>query len=268
MQSLLATESCPRYVVLGLVRIYYLLGNMSKIKIACWGLLAALGVGAIEPAFVNGAEDASASSRMAQLAATLPNLPTSGVFAISINANRTVAQAVPVDAGLANIFTGNKIPTSIKLKDLNPEWRGMGTNGPVEIGNLQMLVNTSAGGSFAATYYTKGQTVTIGSETYIVAYSLLSVADKVTPELPLNLSLLNLKTIGSLTNIRPFEVAKETKVLEKQLAMIQLANVFDPTKSTEPSPETTPTVEPTPEVRPSTRPTRKPRRRTRTRRPR
>jgi hypothetical protein len=239
---------------------------MSKTKIACWGLLAALGVGAIEPAFVNGAEEAPAVNPVMQLAAVTSLTNSASVFAISINANRTVAQAVPVDAGLSNIFSGNKIPTSIKLKELNPEWRGMSTNGPVEIGNLQMLVNTSAGGSFSATYYTKGQTVTIGSETYIVAYSLLSMVEKVTPELPLNLSLLNLKTVGSLSNIRPFDVAKETKVLEKQLAMIQLANIYDPTKSTEPSPETTPTVDPSPEVTPSVKPTRKPRRRTRTRR--
>jgi hypothetical protein len=239
---------------------------MSKTKIACWGLLAALGVGAIEPAFVNGAEEAPAVNPVMQLAGVTSLTNSASVFAISINANRTVAQAVPVDAGLSNIFSGNKIPTSIKLKELNPEWRGMSTNGPVEIGNLQMLVNTSAGGSFSATYYTKGQTVTIGSETYIVAYSLLSVVEKVTPELPLNLSLLNLKTVGSLSNIRPFDVAKETKVLEKQLAMIQLANIYDPTKSTEPSPETTPTVDPSPEVTPSVKPTKKPRRRTRTRR--
>jgi hypothetical protein len=239
---------------------------MSKTKIACWGLLAALGVGAIEPAFVNGAEEAPAVNPVMRVAASAGLTNSASVFAISINANRTVAQAVPVDAGLSNIFSGNKIPTSIKLKELNPEWRGMSTNGPVEIGNLQMLVNTSAGGSFSATYYTKGQTVTIGSETYIVAYSLLSVVEKVTPELPLNLSLLNLKTVGSLSNIRPFDVAKETKVLEKQLAMIQLANIYDPTKSTEPSPETTPTVDPSPEVTPSVKPTKKPRRRTRTRR--
>jgi hypothetical protein len=237
---------------------------MSKTKIACWGLLAALGVGAIEPVFVNGAEESPAENPVMRLAASTSLTSSASVFAISTNANRTVAQAVPVDAGLSNIFSGNKIPTSIKLKELNPEWRGMSTNGPVEIGNLQMLVNTSAGGSFSATYYTKGQTVTIGSETYIVAYSLLSVVEKVTPDLPLNLSLLNLKTVGSLSNIRPFDVAKETKVLEKQLAMIQLANIYDPTKSTEPSPETTP--EASPEVTPSVKPTKKPRRRTRTRR--
>jgi hypothetical protein len=236
---------------------------MSKTKMACWGLLAALGVGAIEPAFVNGAEDSPAVNPVMQLAAASSLTNSASVFAISINANRTIAQAVPVDAGLSNIFSGNKIPTSIKLKELNPEWRGMSTNGPVEIGNLQMLVNTSAGGSFSATYYTKGQTVTIGSETYIVAYSLLSMVEKVTPELPLNLSLLNLKTVGSLSNIRPFDVAKETKVLEKQLAMIQLANIYDPTKSTEPSPETTP--DSSPEATPSVKPTRKPVRRPRTR---
>lgn len=86
------------------------------------------------------------------------------------------------------------------------------------------------GGVRATNYYTKGQTVSIGSETYIVAYSLLSLAEKISPELPLNLSLLNLKTIGSISNIRAFETVSETKVLEAQLASLQIANIFNPTK--------------------------------------
>jgi hypothetical protein len=169
--------------------------------------------------------------------------------------------------GDLEIFGSKGIPTSVRLRELNSSWRAMGTNGPLELGNFQMIVNSSAGGSFAATYYTKGETVTIGSETYIVAYSLFTLVDKVTPDLPLSLSLLNVKTIGSLSNIRPFDAVKETKVLEKQLAMIKLSNVWDPTKAAEPEPSYTPEIEPsTPSVKPSRKPTRQPVRKPRTRR--
>jgi hypothetical protein len=216
---------------------------MSKIRTVCWGLLAVLGVGFIEPVV---------------LAATpIEKLPSVSQV--------PVTDPVTKDANLANIFSGTVVPTTIKLRELTPDWRGMGTNGPVEIGNLQAVINTSAGGSFAASYYTRGQTITVGSETYIVAYSLLTLIDKITPDAPLSLSLLNLRTVGSLSNIRIFDVAKETKILEKQLAIIKLANTFDPTANT---PEEKPPVDTTPvpapaEVKP---PVRKPvRRKPRTR---
>jgi hypothetical protein len=194
---------------------------MSKIKTVCWGLLAVLGVGFVEPVV---------------LAATpIEKLPST--------AQAPVAAPVIRDINLANIFNGTTVPTTIRLRDLTPDWRGMGTNGPVEIGNLQAVINTSAGGSFAASYYTRGQTITVGSETYIVAYSLLTLIDKITPDAPLSLSLLNLRTVGSLSNIRPFEVVRETKILEKQLAIIKLANTFDPTANT---PDEKPPVDTTP----------------------
>jgi hypothetical protein len=199
---------------------------MSNIKVVCWSLLAVLGVCAIEPAVAQ-------STTPKPSAVPTPPTRTSPTPA----APRPTPAAIPtVIQGNLELFGGRNIPTSIRLRELSGEWRALGTNGPLELGNFQMLVNSSAGGSFAATYYTKGQTITVGTETYIVAYSLFTLVDKVTPEIPLSLSLLNIKTVGSFSNIRPFDVGKETKVLEKQLAMIKLANVWDPTKATEPDP--------------------------------
>jgi hypothetical protein len=178
---------------------------MLNIKRICWGMLGVITIGALEPAV---------------LAATgeKPQIEISG---------KTLLAA---DPSLANILSGNSIPTTVKLKDLTPEWRAMSTNGQFEFGNFQTVFNSFGGGLLATSYYTKGQTVTVGSETYVVAYSLLSLADKVSPDVPLNLSLLNLRTIGTMSNIRSFDVAKETKILEKQLSTLQLSNVFDPTK--------------------------------------
>lgn len=268
---------------------------MSNVKIVCWSLLALFGVAAIEPSIV-GASAGGVSEEPSKVLkidradclvrlnrACLNSqrlLPTGDVAQnkekLTVNKGQPVAQSSPspnpspaatpmVIQGNLELFGSQNIPTTVRLRDLNSSWRAMGTNGPLELGNFQMMVNSSAGGSFAATYYTKGETVTIGAETYIVAYSLFTLVDKVTPDLPLSLSLLNVKTIGSLSNIRPFDVFKETKVLEKQLAMIKLGNVWDPTKAADPDPVETPapvpteTVAPRPTRRPTKRPTKKPR---------
>jgi hypothetical protein len=170
------------------------------------------------------------------------------------------------DLSVASVLSGNNIPTSVKLKELTPEWRVMSTNGQFEFGNIQTFINLFGGGSFATNYYTKGQTVSIGSETYIVAYSLLSLVDKVSEEMSLNLSLLNLKTIGSMSNIHAFESKAETIALERQLGSLQVTNIFNPTKPTaadQPA-EATDTVKPADEVKPQP-PVRRKKRRSRSR---
>jgi hypothetical protein len=193
--------------------------SMFSIRKTCWGMLGIITIGSFEPT----------------VSAAIPETQ-----AIIVRSTRLAAEP-----SLANVLSGNTIPTSIKLKELTPEWRVMGTNGQFEIGNFQAFIGLFGGGSFATNYYTKGQTVSIGSETYIVAYSLLSLVDKVSPEMPLNLSLLNLKTIGSMSNIRGFETIAETKILEKQLASLQVANIFDSTKTDKPpAPTNNPVEEP------------------------
>jgi hypothetical protein len=198
---------------------------MLNIRKSCWGLLGVIAIGTFEP-----------------------------VVWAAIPENQPVISVTPrllaAEPSFASILSGNSIPSIIKLKDLTPEWRAMSTNGQVEIGNFQALVSLFGGGSFANNYYTKGQTVSVGSETYIVAYSLLSLPEKISPELALNLSLLNLKTIGSMSNIRNFETVAETKVLEAQLASLQIANIFGGSKpGAEEKPAESPAVEP--EVRPA-----------------
>ncbi len=189
---------------------------MLNLRKTCWGMCGVMMIGAIEPAVLAATPEAKPAALTSLKLAAEPNLA---------------------------IFGANNIPTVVTLKELTPEWRAMSTNGQYEIGNLQAFISSFGSGSFATSYYTKGQTVVIGSETYIVAYSLLSIVDKISPELSLNLSLLNLKTIGSMSNVRAFDTIKETKVLEKQLAALQLANVFDPTKVNDDKKEEKPAIE-------------------------
>jgi hypothetical protein len=134
--------------------------------------------------------------------------------------------SVSAQPNLNDILNGKSIPSTVKLKDLNPEWRGLSTSGQFEFANtFQTIFSSFFGGALNASYYTKGQTVNIGTETYIVAYSLQDKPEKITADTPLSLSLLNLKTIGSLNNIRVFNLKTESEMLTKQL---QGAAMFTP----------------------------------------
>jgi hypothetical protein len=133
---------------------------------------------------------------------------------------------------LSEILSGKTIPNTVKLQELTPDWRILATNGQFELGSsIQSLFTSFTGMSLFGSYYTKGQTISLAGESYIVAYSLQEKPEKITGETPLGLSLLNMKTIGSLTNIHSFNLATETAVLEKQL---QGAGMFNPPKSTQP----------------------------------
>jgi hypothetical protein len=140
--------------------------------------------------------------------------------------------SIAAEPTLSEILSGKTIPNTVKLKDLTPEWRSLATNGQFELGSsIQSLFTSFTGMSLFGNYYTKGQTISLAGESYIVAYSLQEKPEKITGEIPLGLSLLNMKTIGSLTNIHSFNLATETAVLEKQL---QGAAMFNPPKSTQP----------------------------------
>jgi hypothetical protein len=93
----------------------------------------------------------------------------------------------------------------------------------------------SDGGGEATTYYTRGQTVTFGGETFLVAYShqkqpvnlmqmalesekngnkepdfaKLAAANKLTAESPLALSLVNVRAVALLSNVRAFDLNGE-----------------------------------------------------------
>jgi hypothetical protein len=87
----------------------------------------------------------------------------------------------------------------------------------------------------------------------MVAYSLQEQPEKITGETTLGLSLLNIKTIGSLNNIRSFNLATETALLEKQSQSTRA--IFSPPKMTQ---NETPTeVKPAAVTPPKTQPKRR-----------
>jgi hypothetical protein len=179
--------------MVGCIGSIYLRRLMSISSAVCCGLLTVFGVGSIT------SETLAAPENL-----LLAQSPTSAV-------------------NLASAFNGSN---PILLRDLTSEWRCMNISGSGELGFTTLLLYGS-GGFPTPSYYTKGQTILIGSDSYLMAYSLSSVTDKITADTPLALSLISLKSIGNFNNIRPFSIEKETILLEKQLKFLKRANGID-----------------------------------------
>ncbi len=125
------------------------------------------------------------------------------------------------------LISGKNLPLILKLKDLDSKWRRMTLRDQSEMGEWLQLFGLISGALGSDVYYTKGQTVTVGSETYIVAYRLEAnkvdfralvqtdpnakpfAPEVITPETTVALSLLNLQTLSSLNDILPFNLKQE-----------------------------------------------------------
>lgn len=151
---------------------------------------------------------------------------------------------------LANDFqeliSGKQAPLTRQLKELDESWRQIAISGQYEMADLmKSWTNLFAAGIYNNIYYTQGKTVKVNDETYVVAYRLstsgeplninsllenimgsaaaftggdcasITAAEKITPETTVSLSLLNLKTIGSLNDVRPFDLKTDLAMLEK-----------------------------------------------------
>lgn len=149
-------------------------------------------------------------------------------------------------------------PLTLQMKDLNADWRRVNVVGQLDLGGYTQVLNSALaallGRLGSAAYYTRGETVTIGGETYIIAYrpqikgpdfgglvqaiqkggpktkpeALITeklAPEKMTAETTLALSLLNVRTSGSLTDIRTFDLQREIEDASKGLldAVLQAA---------------------------------------------
>lgn len=151
---------------------------------------------------------------------------------------------------LANDFqqliSGKQAPLTKQFKDLDDSWRQVAISGQYEMADLMKSWTSLFGADiYNNIYYTQGKTVKVNDEIYLVAYRLatsgeplninsllenfmgstaaltggdcasITATEKITPETTVALSLLNLKTIGSLNNVRPFDLKMDLAMLEK-----------------------------------------------------
>jgi prepilin-type processing-associated H-X9-DG protein len=131
--------------------------------------------------------------------------------------------AVP-ETTLKALLSSSEVPLSIQMKVMDASWRRFTINGN-SMTALQWQMMGAAGGIEIGVHFTKGQTVILGGETYLIAYRLPIVidprflnwhghGDPPRPRKPsdltsLPLSLLNLRTTGSLNDLRPFNAGRD-----------------------------------------------------------
>jgi hypothetical protein len=131
-------------------------------------------------------------------------------------------------SALKDLVQGREAPNTIKASQMTSEWRRFTAgSGDASAAVLSMI---GGGGSMVSkgVYYTRGETLRAADETYLVAYAealegdelerrmreraellqdddIVEIANKLDPNSELTLCLLNLRTSGSLSDIRAFD---------------------------------------------------------------
>jgi len=155
----------------------------------------------------------------------------------------------------AQLLSGRSHPLSVTLKELSGDWRRITLRGGAAAsGNVAVNVSGSSEGSTSQNnnmlttggggqaYVTRGQTVSANGQTYLVAYILPSTAlnlntllqavatktppemQVLTPESSLSLSLLNVRSIASIEDVRAFDMKSE--IAQSQEAAKKLADLI------------------------------------------
>lgn len=148
------------------------------------------------------------------------------------------AQETQLSAALDN----TKAPLTVKVKDLNSSWRKLEVDGSDSAVIMRVMAHVGSGGP-ESLHYTKGEVVTIGDQTYLLAYRL--TGNVVTPQMAraarmgnrgpastklpadgtLQLSLLNLRTVSSLDKIKVFDPKTDVESVQESDRDYQSASV-------------------------------------------
>ena len=124
---------------------------------------------------------------------------------------------------LTQLIGGKLVPLSMQLKDLQAGWVRMTVSGQPGVSELAHVFSSMMGGHAAGVFYSKGDMLALEGEKYLVAYGVPmrpvdSAAmrggnpppmEPLTADTALSLSLLKMQTLGSLLDIRPFDLASE-----------------------------------------------------------
>jgi hypothetical protein len=185
--------------------------------------------------------------------------------------------ALAQEGSFQQVLSPQGLPHTLKLKELNGEWRHLGIKGTEgsksdagdmlkQLMQLGMMANGDkgknaggdaamgmmflsmmggmfgggSGGDAPPAYYSKGQTIQLGGETFLVTYryqppannlmqmamqagiegkepdlAKMLAAPALTEESDLTLTLVNARTIGTITDIRTFDLKKELEASQK-----------------------------------------------------
>jgi len=140
---------------------------------------------------------------------------------------------------LKEAIAGKKIPFVIQLKDLGDDWRRVLAANTQSADWMQAFF-AAISGQAGNTYYTRGETISVGPVLFLMAYRpqvQVRIAEIVyrnaapleplSPDSQLNLCLLNLGVLGSMDDIRQFNLEleiEESKKLAASLAVMTRGN--------------------------------------------
>lgn len=151
------------------------------------------------------------------------------------------AAASPCSAQSTPVFGAGSPAPSIKLKELGSGWLSLKVEGPAELksggapsqlagGIFGMMLGggAAAGSSYAPPQYTRGAMAALGGESFLIVYRVagkgldltalmrmgqgggdLPLPEKLTPETTLSLVLVNVRSITTVSGIRPFNLQQE-----------------------------------------------------------
>ena len=156
---------------------------------------------------------------------------------IALLALALVLPACGEEMTLAQVIAGKDMPLALQMKDLSTGWVRMQVSNLIGVSEMTHMFSSMMGSQLSGVFFTKGRTITLDGVKYLVAYSIPrrppnSEAMRDGPQTPapvtadseLSLSLLSMATLGSLLDIRPFDLTREIaggKEAEKVIAAAQ-----------------------------------------------
>ncbi len=154
--------------------------------------------------------------------------------ALALPSTLAWGQAAPPPADFGSALSGAGHPLTLKFRELDGSWRRVFIGKPLESNSLFLL--GASRDTFSITsnpYFTRGQTETVGGETFLVAYHYLPPMSPAasgdasgglglppvqTPETVLMLSLINVRQISSLEGIQAVSAITQAEVQQAQNA--------------------------------------------------
>ena len=142
--------------------------------------------------------------------------------------------ATRTSADFKTFLSGTSLPLTLRFKDLTADFRRVVISAQNDSFATYMQMMGAATGIEMGVYYTRGETVNIGDETYLIAYRPQMPVDaqamrnmghgdpvvqaKPTLNTSLSLSLLNLRTAGSFNDVRPYDIKRDIQTAAEGVA--------------------------------------------------
>lgn len=144
------------------------------------------------------------------------------IFCAALAVARLSANAAPLT--LPDLLAGKIVPLNLPLKSLDAAWVRFELTGGDEF-ELYLAMMSQGRAGMNTPLFSRGQTITLAGETYLVAYrqevppldlsTMMGRRDQgparqlLTVDTLVNLSLINVRNIGSLLDLQPFNLAAE-----------------------------------------------------------